>query len=120
MRKKGDPSKWTNKIRRIKNRRAKSRWPKRIKDLKDKVQRIKDVIRQMEEQGPKVYEMEPTVIMELLEPPVPESNGQQTNPLIEWTISEYKYPEPAVVDLVSPGSEGPFNDYLTLSLINNF
>ena len=88
--------------------------------MKGKVQRIEDVIRRMEEQGPKVYEMEPTVIMELQEPSVPESNGQQTNPLIEWTISEYKYPEPAVVDLVSPGSEGPFNDYLTMSLINNF
>ena len=93
--------------------------------MKGKVQRIEDVIRRMKEQGPKVYEMEPTVIMELQEPSVPESNGQQTNPLIEWTVSEYKYPEPEVVDLdlevVTPSTEGgPYNVYLTLSLINNF
>jgi hypothetical protein len=67
----------------------------------------------------------PTEILELHEPPVPQSNGQQTNPLIEWTVSEFKDPEVEVVDLeeeiASPSTEGgAYNDYLTLSLINNF
>ena len=60
----------------------------------------------------------PPELLTLNDDPVPESNGQQTNPLIEWTVSEYKYPD---LEVATPSTEGgPYNDYLTLALINNF
>ena len=101
---------------------------RRLRELRYKLCKLQAEIRLLEEDapiGPKQATLNagvkaPTELLTLNDAPVPESNGQQTNPLIEWTVSEYKNPETGVVDLVSPGSEGPFNDYLTLSLINNF
>jgi hypothetical protein len=129
MARKGDPSKRTEKhIKQMKWHQEQKRV-KKFRALRTQMYKIQAVIRRLEAEGPPVdptqttlnawvQEKAPTELLTLNDAPVPESNGQQTNPLIEWTVSEYKQPD---LEVATPSSEGgPYNDYLTLALINNF
>ena len=146
MARKGDPSTRTAKHIRMLKWQKEQKRVRKLRELRYKVCKLQAEIRLLEEDapidpqqatlnawvqiGPKQENLNagviaPPELLTLNDAPVPESNGQQTNPLIEWTVSEYKHPEPEVVDLdlevATPSTEGgPYNDYLTLSLINNF